>query len=67
MCLLRLKNPEGQVARRTERVQWYDLNSEHRSCSTNCNAVELLKRLCPKDCSHRYHMDNNSVVICDHE
>lgn len=59
--LLRLKNPEGQVARWMEKLQQYDFKIKHRPGRQHLNADALSRRPCG-DCKHCKKLDAREEV-----
>lgn len=59
--LLRLKNPEGQVARWMEKLQQYDFKIKHRPGKQHLNADALSRRPCG-DCKHCRRVDEREGV-----
>lgn len=50
--LLRMKNPEGQLARWMEKLQQYNFEIRHRPGRVHKNADALSRRPCPENCKH---------------
>ncbi|UYV76859.1 K02A2.6-like [Cordylochernes scorpioides] len=50
--LLNFKSPEGQLARRIQRLQEYDMEFQHRKGKPPGNADALSRRPCPVNCKH---------------
>lgn len=51
-CLFRFRSPEGQVARRLERLQEYNFAIVHRSGNRHDSADALSRKSCQSDCTH---------------
>lgn len=60
--LLRLKNPEGQVARWMERLQQYDFKIQHRPGRHHNNADALSRRPCG-ECKHCRKVDEREGTV----
>ncbi|UYV65170.1 K02A2.6-like, partial [Cordylochernes scorpioides] len=59
--LLRMKNPEGQVARWLEKLQQYHFQIKHRPGRKHNNADALSRRPCG-DCEHCERIDEHEVT-----
>ncbi|UYV64922.1 K02A2.6-like [Cordylochernes scorpioides] len=59
--LLRMKNPEGQVARWLEKLQQYHFQIKHRPGRKHNNADALSRRPCG-DCKHCERIDEHDVT-----
>ncbi|UYV69434.1 K02A2.6-like, partial [Cordylochernes scorpioides] len=59
--LLRMKNPEGQVARWLEKLQQYHFQIKHRLGRKHNNADALSRRPCG-DCKHCERIDEHEVT-----
>ncbi|UYV84336.1 K02A2.6-like [Cordylochernes scorpioides] len=59
--LLRMKNPEGQVARWLEKLQQYHFQIKHRPGRKHNNADALSRRPCG-DCKHCERIDEHEVT-----
>ncbi|VEN42942.1 unnamed protein product [Callosobruchus maculatus] len=60
--LLRVKNPEGQVARWIERLQEFDFDIEHRAGESHGNADAFSRRPCPDDCAHCNRAETKDAI-----
>ncbi|UYV74060.1 K02A2.6-like [Cordylochernes scorpioides] len=61
MWLLRIKNPEDQVARLLEKLQQYHFQIKHRPGRKHNNADALSRRPCG-DCKHSERIDEREVT-----
>ncbi|GFU34456.1 retrovirus-related Pol polyprotein from transposon 17.6 [Trichonephila clavipes] len=67
--LLNFKNSEGQIARRIQRLQEYEVEIRHRKGSAHGNADALSRRPCPESCKYcsRIEMDFGVIVPKVHQ
>ncbi|GFX73302.1 retrovirus-related Pol polyprotein from transposon opus [Trichonephila clavipes] len=61
--LLNFKNSEGQIARRIQRLQEYDVEICHRKGSAHGNADALSRRPCPESCKYCTRIEKKFGVI----
>lgn len=60
--LLNFKNPEGQMARLIERLQFYDFNLEYRAWWSHQNADPLSQKPCEESYKYCEHIESKKEL-----
>lgn len=60
---MQFKSPEEQVAMWIERLQEFDLDTEHRRGTLHRNADALSRRPCSNDCQHCWRTEEKDVSV----